>query len=284
MTAEAPTRDADEPVIASDATPDPAPVAPQDSEETPSEQPEAEKKGAEAEGKAPPVTRAQLRIREVIRERNSFRAERDQLAARLARLEQPIAADRENLEYDDRERLRTREAFREERREELQEQVQIADNNSKAAAANAVAMQLEASADPEVIAVLNDPNFPISEDMTDFLADTDQAVAITRHLVKNPQLARQLHEMTFRGNQRQQGTATRQSMREADRILLQLEARFKHATTIRPRTATNAPAPGTTLGGGSPPAALTLIELAGKSDDASDYIKARERSWAKGGK
>jgi hypothetical protein len=262
------------PAGAQDAQPTPAEEAPGEAA--------AENAGTEGAEEQPRVTRAQLRIRELARERNSFRNERDTLAARLAALEQPIiAADRiEELDYRDRERLTAREAIREERKVELQEQVQTAHQRSLAASANAVVEMIQAANDPDLHVLLTDSSVPITDEIVEFLAETDQAVPIAKELAKNPQLLRHLGELTFRGNRQSRGTATRASLREADRILLGMEARFKAGISApQQRTATKAPAPGTTLNGGAPPKDVVPLH---EVSDMDTYMARRRAAWAKG--
>jgi hypothetical protein len=65
--------------------------------------------------------------------------------------------------------------------------------------------------------------------------------------------------------------------------LARIEARIDKATP--PRRTTTAPNPGTTLNGSNtPPAEVSMQELAAKGEDASEYIKRRRAQWAKGEK
>lgn len=260
----------------------PAPDAPQATEGQTAET-GGEKAGTEGEGKK--VSRFSMRISQLVAQRreSDARAEANlrRAEAAEARLRENAGKSKEDLDYDAREALRLETILDRREARDAQNEAQEHANASLGAMANAVAIKLEEAGDPALDPILNDPNFPMTDDVTAFLADTDQAVPIAKHLSQNPQLAARLAHMTFRGNRQQRGTATRASMREADRILLGLEARFKAGVTVQPRTATRAPAPGTTLAGGAPPAASTLEELASKGEDATDYLAARKAQWAK---
>jgi len=265
----------------------PVPAAPQDgvqpapAEKAPGE-PEAEKKGAEGDGeeKRQRTDRFNRRIGQLTQQRNDERARNQALLAENDRLRRSIRPENvETLDYDQREALRTREAIRAEKADETLSQAAQADDASKAATAEIVATKLEDANDPALALLLNDSSFPITDDVVEFLAETDQAVDIAKHLVANPQLARKLAEMTFRGNGRHRGSATRASMREADRILVGLEARFKAGPLPTGRAATKAPAPGTTLNGGAPPKIVVPLN---EVNDNAEYIARRQAAWAKG--
>ncbi len=259
-------------VIASEQTEQtPVPGAPEGTvapkEGATPETPDAEKKGTEGNDETPRFSSAKLRIREVIRERNQYRNERDSLAARLARLDQPLVPEEKkaDLDYDQRETLRIREASRAERKDEIREQLDTVANKSLQATAHAVALQLQEANDPALQPIFEEDNFPLSTETLEFLAETDQAVAIAKHLVANRDVAKRLEELTS-------GKATRAQLREADRILLGLEARARAGVMTQPRKATQAPNPGTTLKGGSPPSVQPSLE---EIDNMDDYMKRR---------
>jgi hypothetical protein len=268
----------------------PVPGAPQDAvqptpaEKAPGDEPEAEKKGTEGEGeedKRQRTDRYNRRIGQLTQQRNDYRARYEAEAEKNRRLSQPIAPQNvADLDYDQRDSLRTREAIRAERADEALSEAQRAEYESMAATAEIAATKIQAADDPELDPILNDVSFPLTDDITEFLAESEHTVELARHLVKNPALARRLAHMTFRGDRQNRGTATRASMREADRILVGLEERLKAGGSLNPasRKATKAPAPGTTLNGGSPLAAQApLNEL-----PMDQYLERRKAAWAKG--
>jgi hypothetical protein len=248
--------------------------------ELPTDPPNAEKTGTEGNDDQPRFSSAKLRIRELVRERNQYRNERDAANSRLARLSQPLVPEdkKADLDYDQRETLRIREASRAERKDELQEQVQTLHERSMHAAATAVIEQLNEASDPALKPILEDPRFPLSDEIIEFLADTDQAVAVAKHLSQNRDIAFRLETLTSGKG------VTRASLREADRILLGIEARARAGVVAQPRRATQAPNPGTTLRGGAPPPTEVSLSDLAKKEDAGEYIKRREAEWAKGGK
>ena len=274
MTLEATRAAVDAAVIASEQEDEktPATSTPKDAaapvEGATPETPEAEKKGPEGEGDQPRFSSAKLRIRELVRDRNNIRAERDALSARLARYEQPLVkpSERENLDYDQRETLRIREATRVERKEELQDQIADAIEKEKSLVGMQLYETLSEANDPELKPFFEDINFPLNDDVIEFLAQSDQSVAIAKHLVQNRELAAKLHALTS-GK-----TVTRAQLREFDRQMLGLEARLRAGVGVQPRKASQAPNPGTTLRGGSPPPEAKSLE---EINDMDEYMKRR---------
>jgi len=248
-------------------------------EEQPGES-DAEKTGKEGEGEEEQKrksSRFSFRISQLVNQRRTAESQRDAALAALARLQKPLATDVENLDYDQRERLRHRQALREERVDEVQEQARFHDNVAREAVHEAVIARCESAGDPAVSEALL--SIPLTEDTVDFLAESDKAPELVKHLAANPDLAARIHRMTFTGDGRRSPTATRASLREADRMLTAIVAKLGSAPVVR--KATNAPNPGTTLNGGSPPPGASLHDLA-KSEDATDYIKQRQAQWGKG--
>lgn len=219
--------------------------------------------------------RAHRRIGQLVQQRNDLR---DQLAETRAELERlkPKEVNREGLDYDAREDLRIEDALRRRDAENTASLAERLHNQERRTVHDMVIAKVEQAGDETITSALRE--IPLTEDTVDFLSDQDDPAAIVKHLRDNPEVAKRLFRMTFTGDRRYQGTATRASMREADRILTGIAAGLK--STQQPRAATKAPDPGTTLNGGAPPPGpRDLSEM-----DAEEYKKTRQAAWKKGEK
>lgn len=238
--------------------------------ETPSEAgaetPEAEEPKARKRSAAERIQQLSRRAKDAEGRERAARAE-------IARLRKPIAANVDNLDYDQRERLRMREALREERLETAEQHVTHARDDAVEATHETIFAKIEEAADrfPDLMDKIVAIN--LSQDTVDYLAGSEKGADLAHHLATNPGVADKLHRLT------DPRTATRSSLRDADRLMAQLEASIAKP---QPRKATTAPNPGSTLNGGTPPAAAALADLA-KSENPADYIAQRRATWAKGG-
>lgn len=242
---------------------------------------------AETAGEGDKKTRKPSRLDTIValrQQRRDQAAEIQKLRAENQRLLKPIvpAEQRETLDYDQLERLRVREALRENRREELTEREteirtqdrQLAEQEVEAIHTT-VLESLDAAQDrfPGLVEAFA-TKINLTQDTVDFLAHSEKAAELADHLVKNPDVATELYHLT---NPR---TANAASRREADRILVRLEEKIQKPT----RKPTQAPDPGTILNGGSPPGPdAPLEELGGKGNMNAfapkllEALKARKR-------
>jgi hypothetical protein len=196
--------------------------------------------------------RYHTRISGLIDRARTAEAQRDALQAELARLRQPITRKPiEEMDYSERERLTHRQAYRDERVGEVMQRIETLNEDARGSVHDVVIAKMEAATEriPNIDKRLLE--IPLTEETVDLLADSDKAPELVFYLSRNRDVAEQLWRMTFTGDGRRPGTATRASMREAAFLLGRLEARFEAAP--KTKKATTAPAPGTTLNGRSPP-------------------------------
>jgi len=249
-------------------------TTPAEGSESGAEKPDQSQEQQQPKRKSWRDTAVQLR-----EQRRQLRQENARLREENERLSKPLVKDTDGLDYDQRERLRVREALREDRIEDnrqrassLREQDQQIRDQEIEASHNELFNQLGAATDrfpglTEKITRIN-----LSQDTVEYLADSDMGAELANHLVAHPETADRLFDLT------NPKVATPSSLREADRLMARLEASIQKPTA---RKATTAPNPGTTLNGATTPSAASLSELA-KKEDASAYIKAREAQWKSG--
>jgi hypothetical protein len=246
-------------------------------------EPEGEKKGqGEGEGeddKRQRTDRFNRRIGQLTQQRNDLRRQLNEALSENERLKAPRRpnVNPDELSFDERENMRLDDALRRRDADRLQSQVASLHDQERQTVHETVIAKVESFGDEETAAALRE--IPLTEDTVDFLADHENPAAIVKHLRDNPEVAKRIFRLTFTGDGRQRGTATRASLREADRILTGIAAGLKNLP--RPRTATNAPDPGTTLRGGAPPPGTPSLN---EIQDAETYVKRRQEAWKKGEK
>lgn len=210
----------------------------------------------EDEGKKRNRVPASVRIARLTAERNAYRAKFEESESRAARLSAPPKVDVAAMDYDQREKHRTKEALNEIDLERTREEGAKAREGMIEARDMVVLTKLEAASEqiPGLMEKITAPDFPLTDEVIDFLHVSDKAGEVAAFLADNPKTARQLFEMTFTGDDKRRGTATRDSMREATRYLAQLEAKLEKGKATPVRKTSAAPAPGTTLKGAGTPA------------------------------
>jgi hypothetical protein len=241
-------------------------------------EPAADKPGegeSEGEGKKRNRVSPAVRIAKYAAEAKVLRAENARLNDRIAALEAPKAVDVEAMDYEAREKHRMREVLDERALDDAKRQA--ADNSRKIVEARdmAVLTKLEEAAEriPDLMKKVTADDFAISSATIDFLHDSDRAGEIAAYLVDHKEEAEWLFDATFTGDEKRKGTATRLSMREADRFLARLEQRLAPRKDVAPKPSA-APDPGTTLNGGKPAAEqLSLNELSQRG--TSHYVERR---------
>lgn len=254
----------------------PAETPPSDDKaKTAAEAAEAETKAADEAKKARQQTFNE-RLGTVVRERNSARKELADARAEIERLRKPLATNVEDLDYDQRERLRTREALREERLAEVTERAKETAGQERAAIEQERALVHE-----EVVAKVaqaNDPalataleTMPLTEIGVDLLNESERAADLVKALAAdNNKLARELYHLT------DPRRADASSVARAATLLARLESKLgAPAPAVQSKKTTNAPAPGTTLNGGPPPVGRELSEM-GMADFAPAFLKQLE--------
>jgi len=195
---------------------------------------------------------ARERIQELVARSKAAEAERDAAWAELERLRRPLQTQvpYDQLPFEQQEQVRLREAVRAERAEQMAYEANFRQQQVVANRHAVFTAKLAAAEDrmPEVAEKFfridptsGRPAVPVSEVAADFIAESDKAAEIAYFLGTNPHEARRIAQLPD----------TRQTAE-----LARLEARLSAAPTVR--RVSQAPAPVTTVGGGSPPRMVDL--------------------------
>ena len=260
-------------------TPNPSQTPPETAPD--SGEPAAEKAGEE-DRKKPNRIDAKERVQQAVRRQRLAERERDAALRRLAELEQPIRPQNfDQLPFEERDSLRVREAVRQETAATARTEAERMEVERREAALEARDARNEAFVEKLRDSEARSPgiydrfaSIPVTEDMAAFIADSDRAVEMADYLSR-PEARREVEQLVRLTDPRMR--PSREDLREADRILSRIEGRLSKAPQVR--RATQAPNPGTTLGGGN--SAPSGRDPATMSD--ADYSKwYRDRQKARG--
>jgi hypothetical protein len=241
----------------------PAPEAPTQVQDTVQPTPEAvpgepaaeQKAGEDDKGKKPNRIDAKERVQQAVRRQRLAERERDAALRRLAELEKPIRPENyDQLDFEARDTIRVREAVRDESAATARTEAERLEHERRDAWVEARDARNEAFAERLSEAEAQSPGLfdrfsrvPVTEDMAAFIAESELGVEIANYL-SQPANRREVEMLNRLTDPRMQ--PSRDDLREADRILSRIEGRLSRAPQVR--KATQAPNPGTTLGGGNP--------------------------------
>jgi len=218
---------------------------------------------------------AQERINQAIRRQRMAERERDRALRELDRMKtssQP-AKPLEEMTYDEREEHRIRKVIQERDTEVVRSAAEDAEFEARVASTQRLLSELEMESErfPNVHEEILKIN--LSPDTADFLANkAKDKAAFAHYLVNNPEVAERLYQNT-------KGPRANRYTRE-DALIEMAEI---NASLRRPqRRPTNVADTGTTLSGGKPPSAQSLVELA-EGDDMRAYQERRRRQEARQG-
>lgn len=189
-----------------------------------------------------PKQRASERIGEIYAQKKTAERQRDFALGELQRLRTQLAtpAEREALDFGQQQQLDVREAVREERAEQMQEEARRQHSEAIQAQRQMFQTRVEGSLDrmPDFYTVFHD-NVPVTNIAADFISGSDKGPEVAYYLGKN--LAEARHIATLPAH-----------LQGAE--LARIEARITQAPTVR--KASTAPPPVSMIGGGTAPARL----------------------------
>lgn len=196
-----------------------------------------------------------------------WRARAEAAEQRLKNPPKPVS----EMDFDEREDHRLDSALTRREREQAQQEVERREMETHNARVDLFMERMEEAKDRLPADTLEKfAGATVTPLMADMLIETDMTAEVVHHLNENPKLLKELASLTG-------PKASQRDLMKAAAIFRDIERDVQPAQA---RKITAAPAPGTKLAGGQPPAAKTLEE----EDDMAAYAARRKASWSKGGR
>lgn len=221
-----------------ETTPAPSAAAPAEQVKTEPGEPAAEPEAGQGEkDEQKPKSRFQERIDRLTAERHAADARALAAEEKLRRLQQPLEIPKDrDLTFEEQESIRIRQAFREERAAETEQEAVREREEAFLKRKQTFEAKAEAVADrmPDLLERFS--AVPVSHFAADFIAESEKTAELAYYLGSNPHEAQRIASLPV----------TRQAVE-----LARLEARLNAAPQVRKTSA--APNPPPTVGGGASP-------------------------------
>ena len=222
---------------------------------------------------------ASVRIAQLNGKFRTEKARADYLQGELDRLtqrQQPPKAI-EDMSFDEREEFRLRRALDSRDAERTQAELQRSEEEAHNARRDMFLERMESAKDRIPADTLDKfSKMAVTPVMANLIMGAEQTPELVHYLTTNPQAAQSLADLTDpKRLSRMTPTQAAEAAAEAAFEMARITAGLKPA---QPKKVSTAPAPSTTLNGGTTPPAKSLEE----EDDMSAYAARRKASWAKG--